>query len=46
LLDLAIVAIGFDDTDILVDRAVRGPDFDGSEVHVAEYHDMYWEESR
>ena len=39
LLDLAVVAIGFDDADILVDRAVGGPDFDGSEVHVVKYHD-------
>ncbi len=39
LLDLAVVAIGFDDADILVDRAVGGPNFDGSEVHVVKYHD-------
>jgi hypothetical protein len=39
LLDLAVVAIGFDDTDILVDRAIGGSDFDGSEVHIAKYHD-------
>ncbi len=39
LLDLAVVAIGFDDADILVHRAAGGPDFDGSEVHVVKYHD-------
>ena len=39
LLDLAVVAIGFDDPDIFVDRAVGGPDFDGSEVHAVNYHD-------
>ena len=41
LLDLAVVAIGLDDADILVDRATGGPDFDGSEVHVVKYHDKY-----
>jgi len=40
LLDLAIVAIGFDDADILVDRAAGGPDFDSSEIHVVKYHDV------
>ena len=39
LLDLAVVAIGFDDADVLVNRAAGGPDFDGSEVHVVKYHD-------
>ena len=39
LLDLAVVAVGFDDADILVHRAARGPDFDSSEVHVVKYHD-------
>ena len=39
LLDLAVVAIGFDDADVLVDRTAGGPDFDGSEVHVVKYHD-------
>src|SRR5271157_2115208 len=41
LLNLAVVAIGLDDADILVDRAAGGPDFDGSEVHVVKYHDKY-----
>jgi hypothetical protein len=40
LLDLAVVAKGLDDADIFIDRAVGGPDFDGSELHVDEYHDM------
>src|SRR4029077_2528226 len=40
LLDLAVVAIGFDNADILVHRAAGGPDFDGSEVHVVKYHDV------
>ncbi len=39
LLDLAAVAIGFDDADILVDRAAGGANFDGSQVHVVKYHD-------
>src|SRR5262249_131447 len=39
LLDLAVVAIGLDDADILVDRAAGRPDFDASEVHVVKYHD-------
>src|SRR4029077_12840053 len=39
LLDLAVVAIGLDDADILVNRATGRPDFDGSEVHVVKYHD-------
>ena len=39
LLDLAVVAIGFDDADVLVDRAAGGADFDGSEVHAVKYHD-------
>ena len=39
LLDLAVVAIGLDDADILVDRAAGGSDFDSSEVHVVKYHD-------
>ena len=39
LLDLAIVAIGLDEADILVDGAAGGPDFDGSEEHVVKYHD-------
>ena len=39
LLDLAVVTIGFDDSDILVDRAAGGPNFDGSEVHAVKYHD-------
>ena len=41
MLDLAVVAIGLDDADILVDRATGGPDFDGSQVHVVKYHDKY-----
>ena len=41
LLDLAVVTIGFDDADILVDRAAGGPNFDGSEVHAVKYHDKH-----
>jgi hypothetical protein len=33
LLDLAVVAIGFDDADVFVDGAVLGADFDGSWIH-------------
>ena len=40
LLDLAVLAIGFDDTDILINRAAGGSDFDGSQVHVVKYHDV------
>ena len=39
LLDLAAVAIGLDDADILVDSAAGGANFDGSQVHVVKYHD-------
>ena len=39
LLNLAVVANGLDDADIVVDRAIGGPDFDGSQVHVVKYHD-------
>jgi hypothetical protein len=39
LLDLAVLAIGFDDADVFVDHAVGGPDFDGAEVHAVKYHD-------
>jgi hypothetical protein len=39
LLDLAVLALGFDGADVFVDRAIGGPDFDGSEVHVVKYHD-------
>jgi hypothetical protein len=42
LLDLAVVAIGFDDTDVFVDRAIGRPDLDGAEVHVVKYHDNFW----
>src|SRR5262249_32306756 len=33
LLDLVIVAVGFDDADVLVEGAVAGADFDRSGVH-------------
>jgi hypothetical protein len=33
LLDLAVLAVGLDDTDIDVDGAVGGGHFDGAEVH-------------
>ena len=33
LLDFAILAVGFDDADVLVDGAVGGRDFDRAEVH-------------
>ena len=33
LLDLAVMAIGFDDADVFVDGAAGGADFDGSWVH-------------
>ena len=39
LLDLAAVAVGFDDADIFVDGAAGGADFDGSRVHENYYHD-------
>ena len=34
-----MVANGLDDADIVVDRAIGGPDFDGSQVHVVKSHD-------
>ena len=40
LLNLAVFTEGLDGTDVLVDCAVGGPDFDGSEVHAVEYHDI------
>ena len=43
LLDLAVVAIGFDDTDVFVERAVGRPDFKSAEVHVVKYHDKSWQ---
>jgi hypothetical protein len=33
LLDLAVLAVRFDDADVLVDRAVGGRDFDGANEH-------------
>jgi hypothetical protein len=33
LLDLAVLAVGFDDTDVFVNGAVLGADFDGSGIH-------------
>jgi hypothetical protein len=39
LFDLAVFTVGLDGSDVLVDRAVGGPDFDGSEIHAVEYHD-------
>jgi hypothetical protein len=33
LLDLAVVAVGFDDADVFVDGAVLGADFDRSWIH-------------
>src|SRR5215472_4723246 len=33
LFDLTVLAIGFDDADVLVDGAVGGGDFDGADVH-------------
>ncbi len=39
LLDLAILTVGFDDADVLVDGAVGGRDFDGTNEHDVEYHD-------
>jgi len=39
LLDLAILAVGFDDADILVDGAVGGRNFYGADKHAVEYHD-------
>jgi hypothetical protein len=39
LLDLAGLAEGLDDADVLVEGAAGGPDFDGSQVHVVKYHD-------
>jgi hypothetical protein len=39
LLDLAAVAVGFDDADGLVDGAAGGADFHGSWVHENHYHD-------
>jgi hypothetical protein len=39
LLDLAVVAIGFDDADVLVNRTTGGPDLDSSQVQVVKYHD-------
>ena len=34
LLDLAVVAVGFDNADVLVDRAVGGGDFDGAGMNM------------
>src|SRR5262249_26354811 len=39
LLDLAAVAVGFDDADVFMDRAAGGADFHGSRVHENHYHD-------
>jgi hypothetical protein len=33
LLDLAVLAVGFDDADVFVDGAVLRADFDGSGIH-------------
>ena len=33
LLDFAVLAVGFDHADVLVDRAAGGRDFDGADVH-------------
>ena len=38
--DLAVFAIGFDGSYVLVDRTVRGAEFDRAEVDVAKYHDV------
>ena len=34
LFDLAVLAIGFDDADVLVDGTAGGGDFDGAHIHV------------
>ena len=39
LLDLAVLTIGLNEADILVDCAAGGPDFDRSDVHFMKYHD-------
>ena len=39
LLDLTALAVGLDDTDVFVDGAAGGADFDGSRVHESHYHD-------
>ncbi|MBV8231098.1 MAG: hypothetical protein JO329_14020, partial [Planctomycetaceae bacterium] len=39
LLDLAAVAVGFDDADVFVDSAAGGADFHSSRVHENYYHD-------
>ena len=39
LLDLTVVAVGFDNADVFVDRAAGRADFDGSGVHEGNYHD-------
>ena len=39
LLDLAALAVGFDDTDVFVESAAGGADFHGSRVHENHDHD-------
>ena len=41
LLDLAVLAVGFDDADVFVDGAAGGADFDGSGIHENHYHDVF-----
>ena len=42
LLDLAVIAIGFDDADVFVDGAVARANFEGSGIHGNDYHDAQW----
>ncbi len=42
LFDLTAFAVGLDDTDVFVDGAAFGADFDGSRVHENHYHDGSW----
>src|SRR5262249_13909120 len=46
LLDLAVLAVGFDNADVFVDSAVGGADFDDARVHGLDYHDRLACESR
>jgi hypothetical protein len=39
LLDLAALAVGFNDANVFVDGAVGGANFDGSGIHACDYHD-------
>ena len=41
LLDLTVLAVGFDDADVFVDGAAGGADFDGSWIHENHYHDGF-----